>query len=126
MRDLSTLLKTGPVQVQHTLLAYLRRDGDAIPFWRMAQASADDLHRRAEAMGVARPTRTIAMAGGGSLPGEAIPSAGLELDGDHTESLRRHDPPIIARVKEQVTTVDLRTVDPDDDQVVAKAVAQCT
>lgn len=112
--------------LQQTLLSYLRRDGDAIPFWRMAQADQHDLMRRAEALGVGRPRATVAMAGGGSLPGEEIPSAGIELDGDHTEALRRHDPPIIARVKEQVTTVDLRTIDPGDDPAVAKAVAQCT
>ena len=60
------------------------------------------------------------------MPGEAIPSAGVLIDGDHTDTLRRHDPPIIARVREQVTTVDLRTVDPDDDSTIAAAVQQCT
>lgn len=112
--------------LQDTLLAYLRRDGDAIPFWRMAQATPADLLERAKALDVGRPTETIAMAGGGSLPGEEIPSAGIEIDGDATEPLRRHDPPIIARVREQVTTIDLRTVDPEDDRVVASAVRQCT
>ena len=70
--------------------------------------------------------RDRAPVGGGSLPGEEIPSAGIELDGDHTEQLRRHDPPIIARVRDQVTVVDLRTVDPADDQAVAEAVRECT
>ncbi len=112
--------------LQNTLLAYLRRDGDAIPFWRMAQASPDDLLDRARAMNVGHATETTAMAGGGSLPGEAIPSAGIEIAGDHTATLRRHDPPIIARVREQTTIIDLRTVDPADDEVVATAVRQCT
>lgn len=112
--------------LQDTLLAYLRRDGDAIPFWRMAQVSQAELWSRAEGLGVGRPVTTTAMAGGGSLPGEEIASAGVELDGDHTHALRSFDPPVIARVREQRTVIDLRTVDPDDDSVVAEAVAQCT
>ena len=111
--------------LQSTLLAYLRRDGDAIPFWRMAQATPDELLARARSLGVGRPSETVAMTGGGSLPGEAIPSAGIELDGDRTDALRRHDPPIIARVREQTTTIDLRTVDPVDDLVIAEAARQC-
>jgi L-seryl-tRNA(Ser) seleniumtransferase len=112
--------------LQETLLAYLRRDGDAIPFWRMAQADPDALLERAKALGVGRPTATTAMAGGGSLPGEEIPSAGIELDGDLTAQLRRHDPPVVARVRDQVTIVDLRTVDPGDDHEVVEAVRRCT
>ena len=112
--------------LQATLLAYLRRDGDAIPFWRMAQADAADLVERAKALRVGRAASTTAMAGGGSLPGEEIPSGGIEIDGDVTTVLRAHDPPIIARVREQVTTIDLRTVDPADDELIAKAVAACT
>ncbi|HEX9970001.1 MAG TPA: L-seryl-tRNA(Sec) selenium transferase, partial [Acidimicrobiales bacterium] len=38
--------------LQETLLAYLRRDGDAIPFWRMACTPVDVLRGRAEAIGV--------------------------------------------------------------------------
>lgn len=109
--------------LQSVALAYLRRDVDAIPFWRMASVSADELAERAAALGVGRPARTIALAGAGSLPGQEIPSAGVELDGDHAAALRAFDPPVIARVNEQTTVVDLRTVDPADDTVVAAAIA---
>ncbi|MDG2112327.1 MAG: L-seryl-tRNA(Sec) selenium transferase, partial [Actinomycetota bacterium] len=112
--------------LQTTLLAYLHRDGNAIPFWRMAQATPTELLTRAESLGVGRPADTVAMTGGGSLPGEEIASAGIELDGDHTEALRQHDPPIIARVREQLTTIDLRTVDPADDDIIGEAVRRCT
>src|SRR4051812_36183850 len=55
--------------LQDTALAYLRRDGDTIPFWRMATESVDVLRRRAEALGVGDPVDTVAIAGAGSLPG---------------------------------------------------------
>ena len=110
--------------LQSVALAYLRRDADAIPFWRMASAPTDELMERASALGVGRPSATTALAGAGSLPGQEIPSAGIELDGDLAASLRAFDPPVIARVNTQTTVVDLRTVDPADDQIVAEAIRQ--
>ena len=61
--------------------------------------------------------------GGGTLPGVEIPSAGIVLDGDRTAELRAGDPPVIARVQDGRTVLDLRTVDPGDDELVAKALA---
>ena len=110
--------------LQSVALAYLRRDTDAIPFWRMAKVPVDELAQRAEALGVGQLARTTALAGAGSLPGQEIPSAGIELDGDHAAALRAFDPPVIARVNEQTTVIDLRTVDPADDAVVVAAVHQ--
>ena len=102
-------------------MAYLRRDGDAIPFWRMATAPLARLRERAEALNIGRVIDTVAVAGAGSLPGLDIPSAGLALEGDHAVALRAQDPPVIARVREGNTVLDLRTVDPADDEVVRKA-----
>ena len=112
--------------LQATALAYLRADGDAIPFWRMAAAPVDGLRARAEALGVGKVVDTVAVAGGGSVPGQDVPSAGVALDGDHAAALRRLDPPIVARVHEGMTICDLRTVDPLDDPVLAAALASCT
>ncbi len=110
--------------LQETALAYLRRDGMAIPFWRMAATPAPDLWRRAESLGVGRPCRTVAVAGGGSVPGHDIPSAGVAVVGDHAAALRANDPPIVARVRDGETILDLRTVDPADDPVLAKALGE--
>jgi L-seryl-tRNA(Ser) seleniumtransferase len=107
--------------LQDTALAYLRRDGDAIPFWRMAAAPVDGLRARAEALGVGKVVDTTAVAGGGSVPGQEVPSAGVALDGDHAAALRASDPPIVARVHEGLTVCDLRTVDPADDALLAAA-----
>jgi L-seryl-tRNA(Ser) seleniumtransferase len=112
--------------LQETALAYLRRDGGAIPFWSMATMSAEQLRRRADALGVGEAVDMVAVAGAGSLPGLDIPSAGIAVDGDITAALRAHDPPVIARTRNDRTLLDLRTVDPADDTVVAKAVTQCT
>jgi L-seryl-tRNA(Ser) seleniumtransferase len=111
--------------LQETALAYLRREGDAIPFWRMATTPLDELRRRAGALGVGEVVDCVAVAGAGSLPGLDMPSAGIALDGDHTAALRSADPPVIARVHHGRTVLDLRTVDPADDPLVAKAVAAC-
>lgn len=119
------------LSLQETLLAYLRRDAAAIPFWRMAMTSVGELeHRAAEILRLAGEPKGIApvacqsTAGGGSLPGLGIPSAGLALDGDRRGRLRANDPPIIARVHNGRTVLDLRTVDPDADTEVAKALGR--
>jgi L-seryl-tRNA(Ser) seleniumtransferase len=112
--------------LQETLLAYLRRDAAAIPFWRMATTEVIELRRRATSMGVGEVVECSSVAGGGSLPGLEIPSVGVALDGDQTAALRDHDPPVIARVADDRTIADLRTVDAADDPVLAKALAGAT
>jgi L-seryl-tRNA(Ser) seleniumtransferase len=109
--------------LQATALAYLRGDGMAIPFWRMASASVDELRARAEAIGGGAVVASEAVPGGGSAPGVTIPSIAIALDGDRTAALRALDPPVIARVDGDRTLLDLRSVDPGDDPVLAKAIA---
>jgi L-seryl-tRNA(Ser) seleniumtransferase len=110
-------------------LAYLDRRGHAIPFWHMATISVHELRDRAAALArhLGAPEWVApdleAVPGGGTLPGVTIASAGLAVPGDHAEALRRHDPPVIARVEGQHTIVDLRTVSPNQDAVVATALA---
>lgn len=109
--------------LQDVALAYLRRDViDRLPFWRMATAPVADLEARAHALGVGEPAAMDAVPGAGSAPGVTIASFGIALAGDHLDALRHHDPPVIARVRAQTTYLDLRTVDPADDAVVAAAV----
>ncbi len=107
--------------LQEAALAYLRRQGDAIPFWRMATLTVEQLRDRAAALGVGEVVELAAVPGGGTLPGVEIPSAGVAVPGDHSAALRAHEPPVIARVAENRTLCDLRTVDPADDGVVAAA-----
>ena len=109
--------------LQEVALAYLRRDGDGIPFWRMATIPLEALHRRAAALGAGRPVECAAVTGGGTLPGVEIPSAGVAVDGDHAATLRAGPRPVVARVVDGVTVCDLRTVDPSDDAVLCRALA---
>ncbi len=109
--------------LQDLALAYLSRDGSAIPFWRMATTPVADLRARAAGIAPDLAGDTVAVPGGGTLPGVEIPSAGLVLAGDRVAELRAGSPPVIARVADDATVVDLRTVHPDDDGVVAEALA---
>jgi L-seryl-tRNA(Ser) seleniumtransferase len=105
--------------LQATALAYLRRDGDAIPFWRMATTPVDELRTRAAALGVGAVVGTMSVTGGGTLPGVELPSAGVAVDGDQLARLRACNPPVIGRVHDDRTICDLRTVDPADDAHLA-------
>ena len=114
--------------LQQTALAYLRREGDAIPFWRMASLPVPALRARASALvgavgAGAEVVECESVPGGGSVPGLVIASVGIGLHGDRTAALRAGDPPVIARVHEGRTILDLRSVDPADDAVLAKALA---
>ncbi len=111
--------------LQETALSYLNRDGQAIAFWRMATVELDVLRQRAEALASQAPSATVAeteaVPGGGTLPTVSMPSIGLRLRGDRTTELRERDRPIVARVDESGTVIDLRTVDPDDDAELGEA-----
>lgn len=113
-------------ELQSLALTYLERRGANIPFWKMATASQENLLKRAEALGVGTPELMNSTTGGGTLPGVEIPSAGISLKGDLTQKLRsagEGQAPVVARVFSQRTYLDLRTVDPLDDETLADAAA---
>lgn len=112
--------------LQELAMAYLRRDGQAIPFWRMAAQTPQALMDRAAALDVGEVVAMQSVPGGGTLPTVEIPSAGVVFDGDLTSDLRSHQPPIIARVNDNRTYLDLRTIDPSHDRVVAEALRKLT
>jgi L-seryl-tRNA(Ser) seleniumtransferase len=95
----------------------------------MATAPLDRLQARAEAVAAAVPTAKVvdtdAVAGGGSLPGLTIPSVGVAVEVPAPARalgvLRGHD--VVARIEDDAVVCDLRTVDPADDERVARALA---
>jgi L-seryl-tRNA(Ser) seleniumtransferase len=116
--------------LQHTALTYLHRDVVAnVPFWRAVATTVDELRQRADAIVAqlagaeprARTTAMVSLPGAGSAPGVTMPSFGVEVPGDRLRLLREHDPPVIARTRDGVTLLDLRAVDPADDQHVLAA-----
>ena len=121
---LARALRPGSLVVgalQQTALHYLHDDGFAIPFWRMAMLSIEDLRARAGAYHGLTVVEVMSTPGGGTLPGAEIPSVGVGVAGDRAAALRSRPRPIIARVTDGTTVVDLRTIDPDDDDEVAGA-----
>lgn len=111
--------------LQDVATAYLDRTADRLPFWRMATVSVDSLRARATALvgetGVGNVVDCSSVPGGGTLPSVEIPSVGIALDGDRVDALRAHRTPVIARVVDGRTVLDLRTVEPADDPLVAAA-----
>ena len=96
----------------------------------MVGAELDVLRTRAQAMVDAlgwphsRIRETTATIGGGSLPGDTLPSVGVcvtaEKPNRAARKLRTAEPPIVGRVVDDELVVDLRTVGPaEDDELVA-------
>jgi len=93
-----------------------------IPIWRMIAASYDALRARAERWAAALQSAGLACevaegrsaVGGGSLPGETLPTAALAIRTASPDSaaaqLRAHRPPVIVRIEADRLVVDPRTV----------------
>ena len=100
---------------------YLNRKWSEIPFWKMALTTQDELQGRAEHIDIGVPIALNSVPGGGTLPGVEIPSFGIQIDHDISRELRdgtADNLPIIARVEDGKTVLDLRTIHPSlDDQV---------
>ncbi len=112
--------------LQELALTYLdKRAATDVAFWRMVDQSIDSLRARADAIVAAAGTGTVldtlALPGAGSAPGVDMPSVGVAVSGDRLDTLRAHEPPVIARTRDGRTVLDLRSVDPSDDEIVIAA-----
>ena len=115
--------------MQSLAMSYLNRTATKeIAFWKMATLSQADLQARAEKIiDTAKLGEICALdsiPGAGSAPGATIASIGIVINGDHLTKLRMNETPIIARVKDNKTFLDLRTIQPEDDEIVAQALRQ--
>jgi len=102
-----------------------------IPALAQLTVPVETLRRRGERIvaALAAPAVTVAettaSVGGGAFPTAEIPSVGLAIAGDAVSierRLRAGDPPLIARVTDRRVLIDLRTILPDDDQLVTALV----
>ncbi len=116
--------------LQNTALTYLdKRAASDIPFWKMVGTPLGELEARAAAIVgqivAAHPSARVesmqALPGAGSAPGVTMPSAGVVIDGNLLDELRRHRLPVIARSRDDRTSLDLRSVDPADDSAIVAA-----
>jgi L-seryl-tRNA(Ser) seleniumtransferase len=116
----------------------LYRDPDRavreIPALAMVTADPETVRKRCEliAKALARNglevsvSATSASVGAGAFPTHDIPSFALRLAGNSSEierTLRQASPPVIARIADGAVLLDLRTVPPESDSLLAEAVA---
>ena len=112
-----------------TLLHYLRAEAERdVPVWQMVSMPAETVRGRAQRwadqLGAGSVLESRATVGGGSLPGETLPSYVLALDAGNAErflkKLRQQGPPIIARTEDERVLLDPRTVLPDEEPALLR------
>jgi L-seryl-tRNA(Ser) seleniumtransferase len=110
-----------------TLLHYIKGEAlTEVPVWRMIAMSDGEAAERAESwarsVGTGRVLAAQSTLGGGSMPGEELPThvLGISLPNpdDLVTKLRRQTPPIIARTEKATVLLDPRTVDPEQDDLL--------
>jgi L-seryl-tRNA(Ser) seleniumtransferase len=120
------------VGVAATLGLYRAGRWREIPVWQMIAAEPEQLRDRAAALAGAmgdgvRVVELRSTVGGGSLPGETLPSWGVAIGGRSANrvlaGLRRGASPVIARIESDEVVLDMRTVDPGRDPDLATAIA---
>ena len=114
-----------------TLLVYLKGSEETdIPIWRMISCKPDDIKHRAENWcQTVRKGEVIdgfSTIGGGSLPGQTMPTFVLKIDGlikadEFLTKLRLHNPPVVGRIHDDTVLLDPRTVLPDEDEHILSA-----
>lgn len=126
--------KTALVLMDEVLASHASGRLEEIPLYAMLGTPLASLKRRAQSVGrrlrsagvPARGRATRAALGGGTTPEETIASYGLSVAGGQelADRLRAVSPPVIARIEDDQVVFDLRTVFPDQDRVLADAVAR--
>jgi L-seryl-tRNA(Ser) seleniumtransferase len=123
--------------LEATLLAYLREDYDSIPALRMMRLSEDVLAQRANQIAdrlrancpnlLVEVAESRSVLGGGAAPGSTLPARVLAVkSASHNADelcarLRQWETPIIARVEEGRVLIDLRTVEPEQEEAIVAA-----
>ncbi len=121
--------------LQATLLHYLKNEAaQKIPVWQMISANADALGKRAAPWAerwnksglAAQVIDTFSTIGGGSLPGETLPTRAVSLAVASPDALvaqlRANEPPIVARIENQRVVIDPRTVLPHDEGALLEGI----
>lgn len=117
-----------------TLDAYLAGQPERVPLYQLLAEPLVRLRQRAlrlrrtlQAAGI--PAQVVpchAVLGGGTTPGEVLPSYALALPDDPARSraLRQGEPPVIGRQERGQLLLDLRAVFPEQDKLLAAAVVR--
>ncbi len=105
---------------------------DEIPALRMIRSSAAEIRERAlrlrDRLSNRVPNLDViegrSVAGGGSTPEQSLPTWLLAISGDAVATermLRAHNPPVIARIENDRLVLDLRTVLPEEEEDLVRA-----
>jgi L-seryl-tRNA(Ser) seleniumtransferase len=121
-----------------TLIHYLKGEAvEKVPVWHMISMPVGEVEKRASIWAQALSDLALViegetMVGGGSLPGStlstrlvAIGEKGSQRNAVQTLAriLRHNEPPIIGRISGDVLLLDPRTVLPEEDDIVLKALS---
>jgi L-seryl-tRNA(Ser) seleniumtransferase len=127
--------------LETTLRHYQRSEAEThIPTWRMIAtppariaSRATSMAQRLNALGIAvRTQHGESTIGGGSLPGETLPTTLLALDAaqapypldELARRLRTHTTPVVARILRDALLFDPRTVLEEQDEELVRALAE--
>lgn len=130
--------KTRLAGLAATLGHYLKGEAEQkVPVWQMIAMPLDEIERRAREWArhlgeAAAVTDGESVVGGGSLPGSSLPTKLLVIKGAPgargpspaqrlARKLREGRPPVLARIETNALLLDPRTVRPEDDPVVIRA-----
>jgi len=121
--------------LEATLLASMKGDHAVVPTLRMMSTSADEISKRARSVAAQiRDAKKLeveviegeSVIGGGVAPSAVLPTwlVAVTVDGLRADQLlarlRQADCPIVARVQDDQVVMDLRTVFPEQDEVVVR------
>lgn len=126
--------------LEATLLAYVKKDYASLPALRMIEMAKVEITRRAESLvrTILRSTSHLraeltegeSLIGGGAAPSATLPTtliaftcSGLSADA-FAARLRAAEPPVLARVDEGRVLLDLRTVFPEQDEVLTQVLVR--
>jgi L-seryl-tRNA(Ser) seleniumtransferase len=104
--------------------------GPPSPVAQALDADVSELRARAQRLAEqlpdARAVDCIAAVGGGGAPGVELPSAAVSLPEPYAARLRAGAPAVVGRLETGRCLLDLRTVAPEDDDLLMSAVRACT
>lgn len=101
--------------------------GPTPPMPRSLHADVVSLRERAQILARqldADVLESEAVVGGGGAPGVRLPSAAVAVEAKLSAALRKGDPAVLGRVTGGRLLLDLRAVDPEQDQLLATAVVE--
>ena len=107
-----------------TLGHYIKEEAfEKVPVWQMISTSVEEIKSRAEnwqkTLDLGEVTESKSMVGGGSLPGETLPTMVWAVEVDHPQKLladlREGSPAIIGRIENDRVIFDPRTILPRSD-----------